>query len=117
MARGAAASPASPPSLLLLLWSGAVYLACCGSPPASAPPPVPCQAPVQWEGRTVRYDHNTGKNTRALVSYDGPNQRLRVLEERKGLIPCKKSDNLAGKPFVSRQLEQFGALGNEVLCT
>lgn len=50
----------------------------------------PCQAPRQWEGRTVTYEHGTGRNTRAAVSYDGPNQRLRILEERKALIPCKK---------------------------
>lgn len=50
----------------------------------------PCQAPGQWEGRTVFYRHGTGRITRAAVSYDGPNQRLRILEERKALIPCKK---------------------------
>ncbi|KAG2458141.1 EPDR1 protein, partial [Polypterus senegalus] len=50
----------------------------------------PCQAPLQWEGRTVTYDHSTGRNTRAIVSYDGQNQRIRVLEEKKGHIPCKK---------------------------
>lgn len=50
----------------------------------------PCRAPGQWEGRSVRYDHGTGRNTRAAVSYDGLNQRLRILEERKALIPCKK---------------------------
>lgn len=93
MAPGATASPASPPRLLpplLLLLSAVASCLACWIPLASAQPPAPCQAPVQWEGRTVRYDHSTGKNTRALVSYDGPSQRLRVLEERKGLIPCKK---------------------------
>ncbi|KAM3929014.1 mammalian ependymin-related protein 1 [Leptodactylus fuscus] len=53
-------------------------------------PATPCQAPLQWEGRTVVYDHNTGKNTRAVVSYDAKMQRIRVLEERKSLIPCKR---------------------------
>ncbi|KAK1172178.1 mammalian ependymin-related protein 1 [Acipenser oxyrinchus oxyrinchus] len=61
-----------------------------GSPSASGPMLQPCQAPQQWEGRTVEYDHYTGRNTRAVVSYDGQNQRVRVLEERKGYIPCKK---------------------------
>ncbi|XP_060104176.1 mammalian ependymin-related protein 1 [Heteronotia binoei] len=93
MTKGVAGSRASPARLLLLpppvlLWSVIASLACRSL--ASAQQPVPCQAPVQWEGRTVRYDHNTGKNIRALVTYDGPNQRLRVLEEKKGLIPCKK---------------------------
>ncbi|XP_042331155.1 mammalian ependymin-related protein 1 [Sceloporus undulatus] len=50
----------------------------------------PCKAPEAWEGRTVVYDHGTGRNTRAALAYDSPNQRLRVWEERKGLIPCKK---------------------------
>ncbi|OXB56215.1 hypothetical protein ASZ78_003238 [Callipepla squamata] len=51
----------------------------------------PCRAPGQWEGRSVRYEHGTGRNTRAAVSYDGLNQRLRILEERKALIPCKNN--------------------------
>lgn len=67
--------------LLVLLGGGAA---------AAAAAAEPCQAPRQWEGRTVSYDHTTGRNTRAAVSYDGPNQRLRILEERKALIPCKK---------------------------
>ncbi|XP_069816449.1 mammalian ependymin-related protein 1 [Dendropsophus ebraccatus] len=53
-------------------------------------PTTPCQAPLQWEGRTVVYDHNTGKNTRASVSYDAQMQRIRILEERKSLVPCKR---------------------------
>ncbi|KAJ7412426.1 hypothetical protein BTVI_46473 [Pitangus sulphuratus] len=58
----------------------------------------PCQAPRQWEGRTVFYEHGSGRNTRAAVSYDGPNQRLRILEERKALIPCKKQFLISGIP-------------------
>lgn len=53
-------------------------------------PTTPCQAPLQWEGRIVVYDHNTGKNTRATVSYDAQMQRIRILEERKSLVPCKR---------------------------
>ncbi|KAI1889277.1 hypothetical protein AGOR_G00177480 [Albula goreensis] len=61
-----------------------------GHPRAIAPPAQPCLAPLQWEGRSVEYDHSTGRNTRAVVSYDGQNQRIRVLEEKKGHTPCKK---------------------------
>ncbi|MBN3324651.1 EPDR1 protein, partial [Atractosteus spatula] len=61
-----------------------------GRTAAGGPPAQPCQSPVQWEGRTVVYDHSTGRNSRALVSYDGQNQRIRVLDEKKGHIPCKK---------------------------
>ncbi|KAK9396557.1 mammalian ependymin-related protein 1 [Crotalus adamanteus] len=57
---------------------------------ARAQPAVPCKAPLQWEGRTVEYDHSSGRNIRAMVSYDNPNQRLRILEEKKRFIPCKK---------------------------
>ncbi|XP_016280116.2 mammalian ependymin-related protein 1 [Monodelphis domestica] len=53
-------------------------------------PGPPCQAPQQWEGRQVRYEHSSGRSTRALLTYDGPQQRIRLLEERKALIPCKK---------------------------
>ncbi|KAG8139491.1 hypothetical protein E2320_002264 [Naja naja] len=56
---------------------------------ARTQPVVPCQAPLQWEGRTVEYDHSSGRNIRAMVSYDSPNQRLRILEEKKRFIPCK----------------------------
>ncbi|MEE6465761.1 hypothetical protein FKM82_006679 [Ascaphus truei] len=52
--------------------------------------PTPCQAPLQWEGRTGQYDHSTGRNTRATVTYDATLQRLRVLEEKKMFVPCKK---------------------------
>ncbi|KAF4801064.1 ependymin related 1 [Turdus rufiventris] len=64
----------------------------------------PCQAPRQWEGRTVFYEHGSGRNTRASVSYDGLNQRLRVLEERKALIPCKKYRDQANWPIITRIL-------------
>lgn len=64
--------------LLSLIWA------------ARAQPAVPCKAPLQWEGRTVEYDHSSGRNIRAVVSYDNPNQRLRILEEKKRFIPCKK---------------------------
>lgn len=50
----------------------------------------PCQAPQQWEGRQVLYRQSTGRYSRALLSYDGLNQRVRVLDERKALIPCKR---------------------------
>lgn len=75
------------PRLLLLLLLSGLLLRVGG---AAARGAEPCQAPRQWEGRTVTYEHGTGRNTRAAVSYDGPNQRLRILEERKALIPCKK---------------------------
>ncbi|KAB0341892.1 hypothetical protein FD754_018818 [Muntiacus muntjak] len=50
----------------------------------------PCQVPQQWEGRQVLYRQSTGRYSRALLSYDGLNQRVRVLDERKALIPCKR---------------------------
>nr|XP_045720873.1 mammalian ependymin-related protein 1 isoform X1 [Mirounga angustirostris] len=53
--------------------------------------PRPCQAPQQWEGRQVLYRQSSGRNSRALLSYDGLNERVRVLDERKALIPCKRS--------------------------
>ncbi|XP_005397803.2 PREDICTED: mammalian ependymin-related protein 1 isoform X2 [Chinchilla lanigera] len=52
--------------------------------------PRPCQAPQQWEGRQVLYQQSSGRNSRALLSYDGPNRRVRVLDEKKALIPCKR---------------------------
>lgn len=53
-------------------------------------PGEPCVAPLQWEGRTVQYDHGTGRNTRTSVAYDALNQRIRVLEQKTGHTPCKK---------------------------
>uniref|UniRef100_A0A8B9NIJ9 Mammalian ependymin-related protein 1 n=1 Tax=Accipiter nisus TaxID=211598 RepID=A0A8B9NIJ9_9AVES len=79
--------------LLLLLLLGGLLVRSGG---AAAAGPEPCQAPRQWEGRTVSYEHGTGRNRRAAVSYDGPNQRLRILEERKALIPCKNAKSVQG---------------------
>lgn len=63
----------------------------CGLGTAGSPgTPHPCQAPQQWEGRQVLYQQSSGHNSRALLSYDGLNQRVRVLDERKALIPCKR---------------------------
>ncbi|XP_053324001.1 mammalian ependymin-related protein 1 [Spea bombifrons] len=53
-------------------------------------PVTPCQAPLQWEGRIVVYDHNTGISTRALITYDSKLQRIRTLDERRSLVPCKR---------------------------
>lgn len=70
--------------------------------------PRPCQAPQQWEGRQVMYQQSSGRNSRALLSYDGLNQRLRVLDERKALIPCKRLFEyiLLYKDGVMFQIEQ-----------
>lgn len=70
--------------------------------------PLPCQAPQQWEGRQVLYRQISGRNSRALVSYDGLNQRVRVLDERKALIPCKRLFEyiLLYKDGVMFQIEQ-----------
>ncbi|XP_030630443.1 mammalian ependymin-related protein 1 [Chanos chanos] len=72
-----------------------IFLACLvprsfSHPRSVAPPAQPCLAPTQWEGRIVEYDHSTGRNTRASVSYDGQNQQIRILEQKKGHVPCKK---------------------------
>ncbi|KAM7379800.1 hypothetical protein PAMP_005325 [Pampus punctatissimus] len=56
------------------------------SPPAAGP----CLAPLQWEGRWVLYDHSTGRNSRAAVSYDSQNQRIRVLQQHKKHTPCQR---------------------------
>ncbi|XP_051878965.1 mammalian ependymin-related protein 1-like isoform X3 [Pristis pectinata] len=79
--------------LLLCCWLTSV--SCLPRPdrvpePAISVQPKPCEAPQQWEGRAVVYDHNTGRNSRVLISYDGQNQRVRILDEKKGHIPCKK---------------------------
>ncbi|XP_006887684.1 PREDICTED: mammalian ependymin-related protein 1 [Elephantulus edwardii] len=70
--------------------------------------PRPCQAPQQWEGRQVLYQQSTGRNSRALLSYDALNQRVRVLDERKALIPCKRLFEyiLLYKDGVMFQIEQ-----------
>ncbi|XP_074140583.1 mammalian ependymin-related protein 1 [Sminthopsis crassicaudata] len=107
-ARAAPRCPALPPALPRALRSApgrACHLRRAGGPGgmlgaflvawllgalAAGVPGPPCQAPQQWEGRQVRYDHSSGRNTRALLSYDGLQQRVRLLEEKKALIPCKK---------------------------
>lgn len=58
--------------------------------------PRPCRAPQQWEGRQVLYRQSSGRYSRALLSYDGLNQRVRVLDERKALIPCKRYAGAGG---------------------
>ncbi|XP_052649085.1 mammalian ependymin-related protein 1 [Harpia harpyja] len=102
--------------LLLLLFLGGLLVRSGGAAVAG---PEPCQAPRQWEGRTVSYEHGTGRNRRAAVSYDGPNQRLRVLEERKALIPCKKFFEyiLLYKDAVMFQIEQVTKLCSKIALT
>ncbi|MBZ3889081.1 Mammalian ependymin-related protein 1 [Sciurus carolinensis] len=81
----------------------------CGLGTAGSPgAPHPCQAPQQWEGRQVLYQQSSGHNSRALLSYDGLNQRVRVLDERKALIPCKRLFEyiLLYKDGVMFQIEQ-----------
>ncbi|XP_004385353.1 mammalian ependymin-related protein 1 [Trichechus manatus latirostris] len=70
--------------------------------------PLPCQAPQQWEGRQVLYLQSSSRNSRSLISYDGLNQRIRVLDERKALIPCKRFFEyiLLYKDRVMFQIEQ-----------
>lgn len=58
--------------------------------PGAGPPARPCLAPLQWEGRTVQYDHGTGRNSRSAVSYDAQNQRIRILQQHKKHTPCQK---------------------------
>ncbi|KAK1334997.1 hypothetical protein QTO34_004573 [Cnephaeus nilssonii] len=80
-----------------------------GADPWGSPgTPRPCQAPQQWEGRQVLYRQSSGRNSRALLSYDGLNQRVRVLDERKALIPCKRLFEyiLLYKDGVMFQIEQ-----------
>ncbi|XP_074939674.1 mammalian ependymin-related protein 1 isoform X2 [Phalacrocorax aristotelis] len=113
------ARPAGGLGLLLrlrLLLLGGLLLRGGGAAAAWA---EPCQAPRQWEGRTVTYEHGTGRNTRAAVSYDGPNQRLRILEERKALIPCKKFFEyiLLYKDAVMFQIEQVTKLCSKIVLT
>lgn len=54
------------------------------------PEASPCLAPAQWEARWVQYDHNSGRNSRAAVSYDSINQRLRLLQQHKKHTPCQR---------------------------
>ncbi|XP_032387003.1 mammalian ependymin-related protein 1 [Etheostoma spectabile] len=73
-----------------------VFLAAAGAsvlgPPRLNGSPVagPCLAPPQWEGSWVLYDHSTGRNNRAAVSYDGLNHRIRILQQNKKHTPCQK---------------------------
>ncbi|XP_040520223.1 mammalian ependymin-related protein 1 isoform X2 [Gallus gallus] len=110
-ARSAARSMALATGGLLLLLGGLLVRGGAGA--------EPCRAPGQWEGRSVRYDHGTGRNTRAAVSYDGLNQRLRILEERKALIPCKKFFEyiLLYKDAVMFQIEQVTKLCSKIALT
>ncbi|XP_048867020.1 mammalian ependymin-related protein 1 [Brienomyrus brachyistius] len=82
-------------------------------------PVQPCQAPVQWEGRIVEYDHSTGLNTRAKMSYDGLNQQIRVLEEKRGHVPCKKYFEYIYlfKSAVLFQIEQVTKLCSKIPLT
>ncbi|XP_021036270.1 mammalian ependymin-related protein 1 [Mus caroli] len=91
--------------LLGSLW---VWVLCGLGMAGSLGTPQPCQAPQQWEGRQVLYQQSSGHNNRALVSYDGLNQRVRVLDERKALIPCKRLFEyiLLYKEGVMFQIEQ-----------
>ncbi|KAM9323231.1 mammalian ependymin-related protein 1 [Pholidichthys leucotaenia] len=73
---------------VLLVAAGAFVL---GSPRLDGPAAAgPCLAPSQWEGRWVVYDHSTGRNSRAAVSYDSLNQRIRVLQQHKKHTPCQR---------------------------
>ncbi|TNN39230.1 Mammalian ependymin-related protein 1 [Liparis tanakae] len=74
--------------LVLLAAAGASVL---GLPRLDASPAAaPCLAPQQWEGRWVTFDHSTGRNSRASVSYDGLKQRIRVLQQNKKHAPCQR---------------------------
>lgn len=67
-----------------------VFVATFGASVLGLPASGPCVSPLQWEGRWVVYEHNSGRNHRAAVSYDGLNQRLRVLQQHKKHTPCQK---------------------------
>ncbi|XP_012708976.2 mammalian ependymin-related protein 1 [Fundulus heteroclitus] len=76
---------------LLLVFVAAAGVSALGLPQLGASPAdEPCDAPLQWEGKWVVYDHNTGRNSRAAVSYDGQNQRIRVLQQHKKHTPCQR---------------------------
>lgn len=76
---------------LLFAFLAATAASVLGLPRLDAPPAAePCLAPQQWEGRIVLYDHSTGRNNRAAVSYDGLNRRIRVLQQHKKHTPCQK---------------------------
>ncbi|XP_029559821.1 mammalian ependymin-related protein 1 isoform X2 [Salmo trutta] len=69
---------------------GAVAPALSYPETAFARPAQPCLAPLQWEGRSVEYNYDTGRNTRASVSYDAQNHRIRLLQQNKKHTPCQK---------------------------
>lgn len=76
---------------LLLVFVAAVGPSVLGLPRLVASRAAePCVAPLQWEGRWVVYDHSTGRNSRAAVSYDGVDQRIRVLQQHKKHTPCQR---------------------------
>lgn len=76
--------------LLFLFCTAAVVPAFVRPKPDASPPSQPCLAPLQWEGRSVQYDHSTGRNARAAVSYDAQNQRIRIFQQNKKHTPCEK---------------------------
>lgn len=75
---------------LLFVLLAVVWASVLGLPGLGSKADEPCVAPLQWEGRWVVYDHGTGRNHRAAVSYDGLNKRLRVLQQHKKHTPCQK---------------------------
>ncbi|XP_029930783.1 mammalian ependymin-related protein 1 [Myripristis murdjan] len=54
------------------------------------PPRGPCVAPLQWDGRMVQYDHSSGRNSRANISYDGVTRRIRILQTHRRHTPCQR---------------------------
>lgn len=79
----------------------------------------PCPAPLQWEGRSVVYDHSTGRNARAAVSYDAKNQRIRILQQNKKHTPCQKFFEYIYlyKSGVMFQIEQKTKLCSKIALT
>ncbi|XP_056276276.1 mammalian ependymin-related protein 1 [Pseudoliparis swirei] len=76
---------------LLLVFLAAAGASVLGLPRLDASPAAaPCLAPQQWEGRWVMFDHSSGRNSRASVSYDGLKQRIRVLQQNKKHAPCQR---------------------------
>ncbi|KAL6103747.1 epdr1 [Pungitius sinensis] len=77
---------------LLFAFMAAAGASVLGPPTAEASrsAAAPCVAPLQWEGRWVMYDHSSGRNARASVSYDGLKQRLRVLQRSQKHAPCQR---------------------------
>ncbi|XP_072036522.1 mammalian ependymin-related protein 1-like [Amphiura filiformis] len=50
-------------------------------------PPTPCDTTLQWEGRSSEWDHVREYNNRFLISFDGKNQRKRLMEEKRSYMP------------------------------